>query len=69
MAAHQGEAGLLREPLTPAAMITGEHRPGFAFGGLSWLHTLPLRDGSSGNQPAFEVIWLSPGGPGCAGPC
>jgi len=51
MAAHQGEAGLLREPLTPAAIMTGEQRPSFASAGLSWLHTLPLRDGSGWNQP------------------
>jgi hypothetical protein len=32
VAARQGEAGLLREPFTPAAVITGQ-RPGFLIGG------------------------------------
>jgi len=28
-----GEAGLLREPFTPAAVMTGQRRRGFLFGG------------------------------------
>jgi hypothetical protein len=48
---------LLREPLTPAAIMTGEQRPGLPFGGLSWLHTLPLRDGSGWNQLVSVSCW------------
>ena len=33
VAAHQGEAGLLREPFTPAAVMTGQRRRGFPLGG------------------------------------